>query len=128
MMDVRPMSYLRYLLVPAILLAAVPANAAMTVGAFLDRANPIRDGGIMGMLSPDMPMLRREALDALAQMRAERDARRAAGKPPLFCKPADEPDMGVEEMVDGLNALPPRQQGLSLKDGIVRVMVRRYPC
>lgn len=121
---------MRYLtiIVPAMLLVASPALADMTVRGFLDRAEPIRDAGVMGMLSPDMPMLRSEAKGALAQMRAERDARKAAGKRPLYCKPADEPDMSVDEMIDGLEQLSPSVQRQSLKDGIVRVMQRRYPC
>ncbi|HEU0065616.1 MAG TPA: hypothetical protein VFQ57_00080 [Sphingomonas sp.] len=119
---------LRYAVLPLIFLA-VPASASMTVDAFLQRANPIRDGGVLGMLSPDMPALRREATDALARMRAERDARRAAGKAPLYCKPADAPDPSVDEMIDGLNDIPARQaRTLPLKDGIVRVMAWMYPC
>ncbi|HEX8485215.1 hypothetical protein [Sphingomonas sp.] len=109
--------------------AAAPAAAGQTVAGFLDRAMPIRDQGVLGMLSPEVPALRAEAKAAVRQMRAERDARRAAGKPPLYCKPADEPDPSVEEMVDALADLPERQQrALSLKDGIVRVMARMYPC
>jgi hypothetical protein len=117
---------------PVVLLAAatfaVPARA-QTVAAFLERANPVRDQGVLGMLSPEVPELRRQAMTALRQMRAERDARRDAGRAPLYCKPVDEPDPSVEEMIDALNDLPRRQQrSLALKDGIVRVMARMYPC
>ncbi|WP_374942040.1 hypothetical protein [Sphingomonas sp.] len=110
--------------------AAVPAAAAgPTVAAFLDRANPIRDQGVLGMLSPDVPELRAQAKAAIRQMHADEDARRAARRSPLYCKSADEPDPSVEDMVDGLNDIPERQQStLSLKDGIVRVMARMYPC
>lgn len=109
--------------------AAVPAAAGPTVAAFLDRANPIRDQGVLGMLSPDVPELRAEAKAAIRQMHAEADARRAARKPPLYCKSADEADPSVKDMVDALNDLPARQQRmLPLKDGIVRVMARMYPC
>ena len=109
--------------------AAAPAMAAPTVASFLQRANPIRDQGVLGMLSPEVPQLRAEAREAVAQMKAERAARARAGKPPLYCKPADEADPSVEEMVDALNDLPMRQQRtLSLKDGIVRVMADIFPC
>jgi hypothetical protein len=109
--------------------AATPALAGPTVASFLERANPIRDQGILGMLSPDVPQLRAEAKEAIAQMKAERQARVRAGKSPLYCKPADEPDPAVEEVVDALNELPRRQQrSLSLKDGIVRVMAGMFPC
>lgn len=110
--------------------AAVPAMAAgPTVAAFLDRANPIRDQGVLGMLSPDVPELRAQAKAAIRQMHADEDARRAARRPPLYCKSPDERDPSVEDMVDGLNDIPERQQRtLPLKDGIVRVMARMYPC
>lgn len=109
---------------------AVPAAAAgPTVAAFLDRANPIRDQGVLGMLSPEVPELRAEAKAAIRQMHADEDTRRAARRPPLYCKSADEPDPSVEDMIDALNDIPERQQRtLSLKDGIVRVMARMYPC
>ena len=108
---------------------AGPALAGPTVAQFLHRANPIRDAGVLGMLSPEVPQLRAEAREAVAQMKAERQARARAGKPPLYCKPADEADPSVEEMVDALNDLPPRQQRtLPLKDGIVRVMAQMFPC
>lgn len=112
----------------SLLLTATPAAAQMSVGEFLERAEPLREGGLTAMLSGDLPVLRAEAMDALAQMRAERDARRAAGKPPLYCKPTGAPDPGVNEMIDGLERIPERQQGMPLKDGIIRVMQQMYPC
>jgi hypothetical protein len=109
--------------------AAVPASAQTTVASFLDRANPIRDEGVLGMLSPEVPRLRAEAKEAVRRMKADNLARQRSGKKPLYCKSADEPDPAVEEMVDALNDLPMRQQRtLPLKDGIARVMGRMYPC
>ena len=99
-----------------------------SVASFLARANPIRDQGVLGMLSPDVPQLRAEAKEAVRRMKADNAARARAGKP-IYCKPADEPDPSVEEVVDALNELPVRQQRqLALKDGIARVMARFYPC
>ena len=113
-----------------VIFAAAPALAAgPTVASFLARANPIRDQGVLGMLSPEVPQLRAEAKDAVRQMKAEAAVRARAGKPPLYCKPADEPDPAVEEVVDALNDISPSQQRtMPLKDGIARVMARFYPC
>lgn len=110
--------------------AAAPVLAAgPTVASFLARANPVRDQGVLAMLSPEVPQLRAEAKDAIRQMKADSAARRRAGKTPLYCKSADEPDPRVEDVIDALNDLPPRQQrSLPLKDGIARVMARFYPC
>ena len=108
---------------------AAPALAGPTVAGFLDRANPIRDQGVLGMLSPDVPQLRAEAKQAVREMKADNAARTHAGKKPIYCKPEDEPDPSVEEVVDALNGIPPRQQrALPLKDGIARVMAGYFPC
>jgi hypothetical protein len=110
-------------------IGAAHAAAGPTVAAFLQRANPIRDQGVLGMLSPEVPQLRAQARQAVARMKAENAARVRAGKKPLYCKAADEPDPAVEEVVDALNDIPPRQQrGMPLKDGIARVMARFFPC
>lgn len=110
--------------------AAAPSMAAgPTVASFLARANPVRDQGVLAMLSPDVPQLRAEAKDAIRQMKADNAARHRAGKTPIYCKAAEEPDPRVEDVIDALNELPFRQQrSLPLKDGIARVMARFYPC
>jgi hypothetical protein len=110
--------------------AAAPALAGgPTVASFLARANPVRDQGVLAMLSPEVPQLRAEAKAAIRQMKADSAARQRAGKAPLYCKSADDPDPAVEDVIDALNELPPRQQrSLPLKDGIARVMARFYPC
>ncbi|WP_373928398.1 hypothetical protein QTN93_14515 [Sphingomonas aerolata] len=66
---------------------AMPASAAMTVGTFLARANALRDQGPMALMSPDFPALKAEAKAATTQLKAERAARAAAGKPPIACVP-----------------------------------------
>jgi hypothetical protein len=85
-----PMSYSRSKAVVAALLmvgVAMPASAAMTVGTFLARANALRDQGPMALMSPDLPALKAEAKGATNQLKAERAARAAAGKPPIACVP-----------------------------------------
>lgn len=109
---------------------ATPALAqGPTVASFLARANPIREGGVLGMLSPEVPALRAEAKEAVRRMKADNAARVRAGRKPIYCKAPDEPDPGVEEVVDALNDIPERQQrAMPLKDGIGRVMGRLFPC
>ena len=108
---------------------AAPAMAGPTVASFLARANPVRDQGLLAMLSPEVPQLRAEAKQAVREMKADNAARARAGKRPIYCKPEDEPDPSVEDVVDALNDIPPRQQRqLQLKDGIARVMAGYFPC
>lgn len=99
----------------------------MTVGAFIARASALRANPLVAIVSPDFPLLRAEAQRAAAQLRAERDARRAAGKPPIACPPAGQ-SIGMMEMLDGLAALPAADQRLPLKDGYAREIARRFPC
>jgi hypothetical protein len=113
-------------LLPALLLAA-PADAAMTVGTFLSRAQPLRDQGMLAVLNPDFPVLKGEADAATRALRAEAAQRRAAGKKPVACVP-DGQGIGITEMLDELDALPPAAKRLPLKDGYARVLARRFPC
>ena len=114
--------------VPLLAIAvASPANAAMTVGTFLTRANALRDQGIGAMLSPDFQVLREEARLAKNQLKAENAARLAARKPALACVPEGE-SIGIEEMLDGLAALPAADKRRPLKDGYGKVLAKRFPC
>jgi hypothetical protein len=106
---------------------AMPASAAMTVGTFLARANALRDQGPMALMSPDFPALKAEAKAATTQLKAERAARAAAGKPPIACVPEGE-SVGIMDMLDGLSDLPASYQKRPLKDGYARVLANLYPC
>ena len=124
------MSYSRSKAVVAAVLmvgVAMPASAAMTVGTFLARANALRDQGPMALMSPDLPVLKAEAKAATNQLKAERAARAAAGKPPIACVPEGE-SVGIMDMLDGLNELPASYQKRPLKDGYARVLANLYPC
>ena len=106
---------------------ASPAMAAMSVGAFLAKAEPLRANPLMALTSPDYPVLKAEAAAATHQLRAESDARRAAGKTPIACVPEGQ-SIGIMEMLDGLDALSPADKKLPLKDGYARVLAKNYPC
>ncbi len=124
------MSYPRIkIFVAGLLIAgtAMPAAAAMTVQTFLARANALRDQGPMALMSPEFPALRAEAQAATAQLKAERSARAAAGKPPIACVLEGE-SIGIMDMLDGLSALPAADQKRPLKDGYARVLAKRFPC
>lgn len=119
-------SRLAFLILPLVAIAA-PASAAMTVGAFVAKASALRANPLGAIGSSDFTLLRTEAQAAAAQLKAERDARRAAGRPPIACPPPGQ-SLGIVEMLDGLAALPAADQRLPLKDGYAKVMARRFPC
>ena len=68
-----------------------------------------------------------EAKAATNQLKAERAARAAAGKPPIACVPEGE-SIGIMDMLDGLSELPAADQKRPLKDGYAKVIAKRYPC
>lgn len=111
----------------ATIFVAAPASAAISVQAFLTRADALRAQGMGAILSPDFQLLRGEAKTATTQLRAENAAREAAGKPPIACVPEGE-SVGIMQMLDGLHALPASAQKLPLKDGYARVLAKRFPC
>ena len=122
------MSFVRTAVASLVLVGiAVPANAAMTVQTFLERANALRDQGPMALMSPDLPVLKAEAKAATTQLKADRAARAAAGKKPIACVPEGE-TVGIMDMLDGLSALPAADQKRPLKDGYARVLAKRFPC
>ena len=99
----------------------------MTVGTFVAKANALRADPLTAFTSPDFATLRTEAQTATAQLKAEREARKAAGKPPIACIPEGE-SIGITDMIDGLAQLPARDQSLPLKEGYARVLAQRFPC
>ncbi len=122
------MSFVRSVVTSLVLIGvAVPADAAMTVQAFLARANALRDQGPMALMSPDLPVLKAEAKAATNELKADRAARAAAGKKPIACVPEGE-TVGIMDMLDGLSALPAADQKRPLKDGYARVLAKRFPC
>ena len=123
------------LILAAACIAAVPAMAQgqqrpISVQTFLDKVDGLKKKGMMAMFSPDVALIKAEMKTVAAQMQAEKKAREAAGKPPLACppKPDAKTRMGSEEFVNALKAIPPAQRGMSMKDGLTRVMVTKYPC
>jgi len=121
------MSKFPLLAAAAALLVAAPASAAMTVSTFLTKANALKAQGPMALMSPDFALLRTETQTATAQLKADRDARKAKGLKPIACIPEGQ-SIGIMEMLDGLNALSPAEQRLQLKDGYARVLAKRFPC
>jgi hypothetical protein len=111
----------------AMVAVAAPAAAGMTVGTFVTKANALRANPLAAIASPDLSLLRSEAQAATRELKAERDARKAAGKPPIACVPPGQ-SIGIMDMLDGLAALPKADQRMPLKHGYAKVIARKFPC
>lgn len=120
-------SLAKALLAAGLVSVTVPAMATMTTGQFVTRARALQAQGVTALLTPDFQTLRAEAQAATGQLKAERDARKAAGKPPIACIP-DGQSIGITDMLDGLDALPAADKKLPLKDGYAHVLAKRFPC
>ena len=52
-----------------------------------------------------------------------------AHKPILYCSPNARAQLGSFEFIDGLEAIPPAERAaMSLKDAMIRVLQKKYPC
>ncbi|PAX08119.1 hypothetical protein [Sphingomonas lenta] len=106
---------------------AAPASAEMTLGQFLVKANALKAKGMMAVFSKDLKPVMAEMKSASAQLKTEGERRKAAGLPMRTCPPKGT-TMTSDELLAMLNAIPPAERGISLKDGLVRVMSAKFPC
>lgn len=110
---------------------SVPALSAPPGSAqnFLDRANRLKAKGPLALFDSDYGRLKAEATAVGKAIGDDRIAAEKAGKPILYCSPSPRAKLGSFEFLDGLNAIPAAQRArMSLKDAMIRVLQRKYPC
>ena len=114
--------------VAACLLAgAAMAQSAMTLDAFVTRANRIPLNPT-ALLRPDAHRLKGEAERAFRAVGYEIRTARAAGQTPPACPP-ERIELDVRQLLDHLNRIPQaRRQRMTVTDGIRAWMTSRYPC
>ena len=106
-------------------LAAPPG----TTQNFLDRANRLKGKGPLALFDKDYGRLKNEATAVGQSIGADRVAAERAGNPILYCSPKARATLGSFEFIDGLEAIPPAERmQMSLKDGMIRVLQKKYPC
>jgi hypothetical protein len=119
-----------FLLVLALVVAA-PSIAAPPGSAqnFLDRAHRLKSKGPLAFFDSDYSRLKAEATAVGKAIGDDRIAAQRAGKPILYCSPDARAQLGSFEFIDGLDAIPPAERAqMSLKDGMIRVLQKKYPC
>jgi hypothetical protein len=106
-------------------LAAAPGTAQN----FLDRANRLKAKGPFAFFDGDYGRLKAEATAVGKSIGDDRIAAERVGRPVLYCSPQPRAQLGSYEFIDGLAAIPASQrQNMSLKDAMIRVLQRKYPC
>jgi hypothetical protein len=109
--------------------AAVPAAPVGSAQNFLDRANRLKARGPLALFDSDYNRLKAEATAAGESIGADRVAAEKAGKPVLYCSPRPRAQLGSYEFIDGLEAIPAGERArMSLKQGMLRVLQKKYPC
>lgn len=109
------------------LLAAAPAGASMTLAEFLPKANALQAKGMGAIFSRDLRPVMNEMKRVGAEMKAESERRRAAGLPKRACPP-EGTKLDSGQLLAMLNAIPPAERGISVKEGMIRAMAKRFPC
>jgi hypothetical protein len=113
------------------LLAAAPVAGAPPGSAqiFLDRAERLKAKVPLALFDSDYGRLKAEATAAGKSIGDDRIAAEKVGKPKLYCSPSPRAQLGSFEFIHGLEAIPAAElQRMSLKDAMLRVLQRKYPC
>jgi hypothetical protein len=105
---------------------AAPPGSAQN---FLDRANRLKAKGPLAFFDSDYGRLKAEATAVGKSIGDDRIAAERAGRPILYCSPKPRAQLGSFEFIDGLNAIPPATRArMTLKDAMIRVLQKKYPC
>jgi hypothetical protein len=121
----------RTILLIAALSLAAPALTAAPGSAqdFLERAERLKAKGPLALFDSDYGRLRSEATAVGKAIGDDRIAAEKAGKPILYCSPSARAQLGSFEFIRGLEAIPPNERAnMSLKDAMLRVLEKKYPC
>ncbi|WP_426693093.1 hypothetical protein ACMC5O_000127 [Sphingomonas sediminicola] len=118
--------------IAAIVLASAASALAAPPGSaqnFLDRANRLKAKGPLAFFDADYRRLKSEAYAAGNSLRDDRLAAQKTGKPILYCSPKARAQLGSMEFIDGLEAIPSTERPkLNLKQAMLRVLQKKYPC
>jgi hypothetical protein len=118
----------RFLLVLALVLVPVTALHAMTVSAFLQKADVLEKRGVLAMFSSDLRLLKGEIRTAGESLRGERLAAQRAGRPTAYCPP-ERQSLTADELLAHFRAIPAAQRGrMEVRDALRSLMARKYPC
>lgn len=119
---------MRRLALPVVIAALLFAGAAqaMSVSEFLTTANGIPRNPT-ALLRPDARRLVGEVRSAMATVRSEQAAARAAGRTPATCLP-EQVRLSPNDILGRLNAVPQARRSISVTQAMREWMAERYPC
>lgn len=120
----------RIFLILALCIAAPSVAAAPgTAQNFLDRAHRLQAKGPLAFFDSDYGRLKAEATAIGKSIGDDRIAAERAGRAILYCSRTARASLGSFEFIRGLEAIPAAErERMSLKDAMLRVLRRKYPC
>lgn len=121
----------RTILVALVLTAVTPVHAAAPGSAtdFLARAERLKSKGPLAFFDSDYGRLKAQATAVGKSIENDRIAAERERRPILYCSPSPRAELGNFEFIRGLEAIASSElQHMSLKDAMLRVLQRKYPC
>lgn len=117
------------LVAAAVLLGAAAPASAMTVAAFMVKADSLKKKGPLALFSRDLKLLTNQIKADGAAIRAERLAAKAAGTAQAFCPPEAGVKLSDNDVMQAMQAIPVAERGRTTTRTAMRAfMARRFPC
>jgi hypothetical protein len=116
----------------AIAIAALSASSAMAqsmpLSTFLTKADGLEAKGPLALMSPDLPLVKKEVQGSMKNYRAMIIAQKASGKPAHSCPP-EKGALDSDQMMAAFRAVPVAQRkSLTVQAALFSMMKKRYPC
>lgn len=115
----------------ALILAAIPLTAvyAMPVSTFLAKADALQKKGPLALFSRDLKLLTAQVKADAAELRRERLAAKAAGRPQAFCPPEGGIKLTDRDIMDAMRQVPPAHRARTgTKAALKAHLAKRNPC
>lgn len=123
---------MKFRLAIGLALAAAPLSAAsaMPVSVFLAKVEALKKKGPLALFSRgEIKRLGNQIQLDAAELRKERLAAKAAGRPQAFCPPEGGVKMTDKDVLVAMEAVAPAQRSrTSTKDALRVYMAKRFPC
>lgn len=101
----------------------------MPVATFLAKAEKLKAKGPLAIFSGDLKLLMKEIKADATQLRAERLAAQAAGRPMAFCPPAAGVKLTDKDVLLAMQQVPPAERARTdTKDALRAYLAQRHPC
>lgn len=118
------------LIVLAVLIPSAAVAQTMNAESFHQRATALKKKGAMALLSGgEIKALMREGKASGQVAKARYNADKAAGRSTRFCPPPGKQQMGSDEYMARLSAIPlAERRRIDMAEATTRIMAAKFPC